>query len=158
MWIQSCRSLTGSTSGVPVRRISKHGRSSSMRCFEWRSSHKGCSHCAKAKEYLPTFQKLYPGFKIEILDVVSILNPTGDTLNFTPASELEDPFPGFWICKQLVVGFDSEQDCGSAGLKRYSSDGPLSAKFHQPSPIELLQISFAVSLTLRMAFDPVFCF
>jgi glutaredoxin len=71
---------------------------------------RGCSRCAKAKDYLPTFQAKYPGLELQIYEVLS--DPASNT-RFNQLAQSQRiggvSFPGFWFCKQLVVGFDSEQ-------------------------------------------------
>jgi hypothetical protein len=73
----------------------------------------GCSKCASAKAYLPKFQARYPGLRIEMLDAVQDpaagrrYNEIARTLRVGGVS-----FPGFWLCRQLVVGFDNDRSTG----------------------------------------------
>ncbi len=69
----------------------------------------GCSRCARAKEYLPTFMAKYPGLQVDVRQVIA--DPSANKRYSELASSQRMggiSFPGFWICQQLVVGFDSE--------------------------------------------------
>jgi glutaredoxin len=85
---------------------------------------RGCSRCARAKEYLPSFQAKYPGLQIQILDVITdpgVNQQYNDLANSQRIGGIS--FPGFWMCKQLIVGFDSEQITAprlEAALKKWT--------------------------------------
>ncbi|MHC4876235.1 MAG: glutaredoxin family protein [Planctomycetota bacterium] len=73
----------------------------------------GCLKCAKAKEFLPTLEKRYPGLEIQCRDITS--DPRAlDRLNQltrhyrTSAASV----PVFHFCNQLVVGFDHDDTTG----------------------------------------------
>jgi glutaredoxin len=73
----------------------------------------GCSKCAKAKDYLVGFKARYPGIEVQYMDVV---NDATANLSYNELVRSQRiggiSFPGFWFCRQLVVGFDSANSTG----------------------------------------------
>lgn len=92
----------------------------------------GCSRCARAKEYLPTFMAKYPGLQVDVSEVIA--DPSANQRYSELASSTRIggiSFPGFWICQQLVVGFDSEPIASSrlnTVLKKWTYDCELPPK------------------------------
>jgi hypothetical protein len=86
----------------------------------------GCSRCDTAKAYLSKFQAKYPALKVELSDVIAV--PKANA-RFTVLARQQGiggvSFPGFSLCRQLVIGFDSEASGAArldAVLKKWSFD------------------------------------
>jgi len=86
----------------------------------------GCSKCANAKEYLPSFRARYPGIEVQLMDVVQNTAHSRSYNDLARSQRIGGvSFPGFWLCRQLVVGFDSPTATGGrleAILNRWSYD------------------------------------
>jgi glutaredoxin len=95
----------------------------------------GCSQCAKAKEYLPKFRQRYPGIEIEYLDAVANADARKKFSELSRNLRIGGvSFPGFWLCRQLVVGFDNAQTTGArldAILQRWTYDCEIRKKVGQ---------------------------
>ncbi|MEQ1826000.1 MAG: hypothetical protein ABL921_08630 [Pirellula sp.] len=85
----------------------------------------GCSRCANAKLFLPDFSWRYPGIKVKILDV-AVKEVNSRYAELIASQKIGGiSFPGFWICNQLLVGFDSAGTFGpriDTLLKRWTYD------------------------------------
>jgi hypothetical protein len=86
----------------------------------------GCSKCDNLKAYLAKFRAKYPALKIELLDVIA--NPRANA-RYTVLARQQGiggvSFPGVSLCRQLMVGFDSEATGATrldAILNRWSFD------------------------------------
>jgi glutaredoxin len=90
----------------------------------------GCSKCAKAKQYLPSFSERYPGIEIQYMDVVNDAFANQSYNELTRSQRIGGiSFPGFWFCRQLLVGFDSVSSTGDrleGVLKKWTFDCELS--------------------------------
>jgi glutaredoxin len=92
----------------------------------------GCPRCAKAKQYLTTFTQKFPGLQVDTRDVVQ--DPQANRRYSEIASRQRIggiSFPGFWLGKHLVVGFDNEEATASkleGILKFWTFDCELSEK------------------------------
>ncbi len=122
---------------------------------------RGCSRCARAKEYLPSFQAKYPGLQIQILDVITdpgVNQQYNDLANSQRIGGIS--FPGFWICKQLIVGFDSEQITAprlDAALKKWTFDcelAPVKKVGFMPKQAGLLTVTALVPGRLSLLLSP----
>ena len=86
----------------------------------------GCSKCAAAKEYLPSFLGRYPGIEVRYMDVVNDAAANQSYNDLARSQRIGGiSFPGFWFCRQLVVGFDSASSTGGrleGGLKKWTFD------------------------------------
>jgi glutaredoxin len=86
----------------------------------------GCSKCASAKQYLPSLTARYPGIELQYMDVVNdpVANQSYNEL--TGSQRIGGiSFPGFWFCRQLIVGFDSASSTGGrleGALKKWTYD------------------------------------
>lgn len=86
----------------------------------------GCSRCATAKTYLAKFQAKYPALRLELWDVIAV--PKANA-RFTVLARQKGiggvSFPGFSLCNELMIGFESEAS-GAARLdsilKKWSFD------------------------------------
>lgn len=74
----------------------------------------GCSHCAEAKRWIPTFQKEYPGLEFIYRDIA------GDSGHAARLSAIVErhhtaaaSVPVFHLCDRLFVGFESPVATGS---------------------------------------------
>jgi len=76
----------------------------------------GCSRCDTAKAYLSKFQAKYPALKVKLSDVIAV--PQANA-RFTVLARQQGiggvSFPGISLCRQLVIGFESEAS-GAARL------------------------------------------
>jgi len=76
----------------------------------------GCSRCDIAKAYLSKFQAKYPALKVKLSDVIAV--PQANA-RFTVLARQQGiggvSFPGISLCRQLVIGFESEAS-GAARL------------------------------------------
>ncbi len=86
----------------------------------------GCSRCDTVKAYLAKFQAKYPALKVELSDVIAV--PKANA-RFTVLARQQGiggvSFPGISLCRQLVIGFDSEASGAArldAVLKKWSFD------------------------------------
>lgn len=86
----------------------------------------GCGRCDTAKAYLSKFQAKYPALKVELSDVIAV--PRANA-RFTVLARQQGiggvSFPGISLCRQLVIGFDSEASGAArldAVLNRWSFD------------------------------------
>ena len=86
----------------------------------------GCSRCDTVKAYLGKFQAKYPALKVELSDVIAV--PKANA-RFTVLARQQGiggvSFPGISLCRQLVIGFDSEASGAArldAVLKKWSFD------------------------------------
>jgi glutaredoxin len=86
----------------------------------------GCSKCASAKAYLPSFRARYPGIEVQLMDVVNDAAANQSYNELTRSQRIGGiSFPGFWFCRQLVVGFDSASSTGGrleGVLKKWTFD------------------------------------
>jgi glutaredoxin len=86
----------------------------------------GCSKCASAKQYLPGLRARYPGMELQYMDVVNDPAANQSYHELTRSQRIGGiSFPGFWFCRQLVVGFESASSTGSrleAILKKWTFD------------------------------------
>lgn len=88
----------------------------------------GCPRCVKAKEALPALFGKYPGLIADIRDVTTDATASD---RFQSLARREGvggvSFPGFWICRQLLVGFDASANSMArleTILKRWTFDCP----------------------------------
>ncbi len=86
----------------------------------------GCSRCDTAKAYLSKFQAKYPALKVELSDVIAV--PKANA-RFTVLARQQRiggvSFPGISLCRQLLIGFDSEASGAArldAVLRKWSFD------------------------------------
>ena len=74
----------------------------------------GCSRCDEAKRYLPAFRRTFPGLEVDARDVST---DSGAQQRFAELIREQQQggmsFPGFWMCRQLIVGFDSAAVTGA---------------------------------------------
>lgn len=71
----------------------------------------GCPRCAKAKEYLPTFVKKYPGIQVQVYEVLSDPQANQRFAKLVAQHRIAGAsYPGFNFCQHLVIGFDNEKD------------------------------------------------
>lgn len=98
----------------------------------------GCSKCAKAKEYLPQLGEKYPGIEIEYLDVIANAAANQAYAELARTQRIGGiSFPGFWLCRQLVVGFDNATSTGvrlEGILKKWTYDCEIPKKIGQRQP------------------------
>ena len=101
----------------------------------------GCSKCAKAKEYLPQLGEKYPGIEIEYLDVIENAAANQAYADLARTQRIGGiSFPGFWLCRQLVVGFDNATSTGvrlEGILKKWTYDCEIPKKIGQRQPVGL---------------------
>ena len=67
----------------------------------------GCPHCAEAKSRLPGLRQKYPGLIFAEADAA--IDPSARVRFNDLAREQKKgaiSFPGFWLCRNLVIGFD----------------------------------------------------
>jgi glutaredoxin len=93
---------------------------------------KGCSKCDAAKQYLPSLISRYPGIEFQYMDVVNDAVASQSYNELIRSQRIGGiSFPGFWFCRQLVVGFDSASSTGSrleGILKKWTFDCELPKK------------------------------
>jgi glutaredoxin len=73
----------------------------------------GCPHCADAKRYLPQLLQRFPGFQLQLKDVIANAQASREMQELvrkhrTAAASL----PVFHICGELVIGFDRPTTTG----------------------------------------------
>jgi len=73
----------------------------------------GCPRCDAAKRYLPTLRAKYPGLHFDTFDIVSEPQANQRFLQLAREQEIGGvSVPGFWLCHQLIIGFDNETITG----------------------------------------------
>ena len=74
----------------------------------------GCSRCAKAKAFFPTLRARYPGLRIDYQDAIENAAAGREYNELVRSQRLGGvSFPGFWFCRQLMVGFDRAETTGA---------------------------------------------
>jgi hypothetical protein len=96
----------------------------------------GCSRCASAKQWLPTFMKEYPGLTLVYRDIAV------DSASATRLTQLVERYrtaaasvPVFHLCNTLVVGFDRVESTGErlrSLLKPWTHECPKAEKAKEP--------------------------
>jgi hypothetical protein len=86
----------------------------------------GCSRCDTVRAYLSKFQAKYPALKIELSDVIAVPKANARFMVLARQQGIGGiSFPGISLCRQLVIGFESEAS-GAARLdsilKKWSFD------------------------------------
>ena len=98
----------------------------------------GCPRCVKAKEALPAFFRKYPGLIADIRDVTTDATASDRFQSLARSQGVGGvSFPGFWLCHQLLVGFDASANSMArleGILKRWTFDCPAQPPlgFHRP--------------------------
>ncbi|MFN9720513.1 MAG: hypothetical protein ACK58L_17580 [Planctomycetota bacterium] len=88
----------------------------------------GCSRCAAAKEWLPSFAKKYPGLKLVYRDIAVDASQAARLSKIverhrTAAASV----PVFHVCDSLIIGFQDAQSTGEQlrnRLKRWTRECP----------------------------------
>jgi hypothetical protein len=97
----------------------------------------GCSRCAQAKIFLPAFMADYPGLQVVVSEVTTNANANKRYSDIATSQRIGGvSFPGFWVGKQLVVGFDSDRATASrldGVLKRWTYECVLAAPAKVPA-------------------------
>lgn len=74
----------------------------------------GCPRCAAANVFLAKMNKKYPGFQIKVRDVTHDAATREKILALARRQNIPNPStPVFYLCGQLIVGFDSEVTTGA---------------------------------------------
>lgn len=86
----------------------------------------GCPRCAAAKKALPALQRKYPGMIFDVQDVVYQPQANDRFAQLARSQGIGGiSFPGFWICRQLLIGFDGNANSLArleAVLRRWTAD------------------------------------
>lgn len=73
----------------------------------------GCPHCARAKQYLETLKRKYPGFEIVYRDIISDRRASSDMQEVVRRyHQSAVSVPVFHFCNQVIVGFDRDSTTG----------------------------------------------
>ncbi len=86
----------------------------------------GCPRCDSAKQALPALQRKYPGLIFDVQDVIAIPQANQRFAELARSQGIGGiSFPGFWFCRQLLIGFDGNANSLmrlEAVLKRWTLD------------------------------------
>jgi len=114
----------------------------------------GCSHCAAAKQWIPTFLKSYPGLTFVYRDIAA--NPgSAETLSAlverhqTAAASV----PVFYLCDRLFVGFESQATTGNrlhGALKMWTRECQRQAHTRPPQQEDALKPAHGISMNERI--------
>lgn len=98
----------------------------------------GCPSCDSAKQALPALRRKYPGLIFDVQDVIAIPQANQRFAQLARAQGIGGiSFPGFWLCRQLLIGFDGNANSLmrlEAVLKRWTLDCKLPTRVAPPRP------------------------
>jgi glutaredoxin len=112
----------------------------------------GCPRCDAAKKALPALERKYPGLIFDVQDVVFVPQANQRFAQLARSQGIGGvSFPGFWLCRQLLIGFDGNANSLArleAVLKRWTLDcqpqRPQAPPRPAPSGLRVSPASFGV--------------
>ena len=98
----------------------------------------GCPRCDAAKKALPALERKYPGLNFDVQDVIVVPQANQRFAQLARAQGIGGiSFPGFWLCRQLLIGFDGNANSLmrlEAVLKRWTLDCKPPMRVDPPRP------------------------